>query len=399
MGKKEGNRPVKLSTWRLTSRDKARLEAAAALYGGTVQPWAEREGEHELVVATDELSIFLLPGQTLSQWHELWSGGGCQRRCDGEREVLSDGACLCDVEGGERKCKPTTRLSVMLPDVPGLGCWRLESHGYYAAVELAATSHMLEQATARGQLLPARLRIDQRRQVKDGKTTKYAVPVIDIDITMREALPLVGAGDRPAELPYTPIRKEIGTGVTVEQGLAGASASAEPRATNGRSAAPIPAGEDVEFGEGAVPVPDEQPPPAAAGAPMISKPQAKKLNVLVGTLRDAGHLTAEQIWASVGREPEPGDDGVLHWSPLRDGLTKQEASDLIERLERYEANLTAPAAGPSSEELVARLLEYADGAGTRETVEPAIEAKRGSVTPAQFHSWLVKQAARVPVAA
>ena len=126
MGRKEGNRPVKLSTWRLTSRDQARLEAAAALYGGTVQPWAEREGEHELIVATDELPILLLPGQTLSQWHELWSGGGCQRRCDGEREVLSDGSCLCDAEEGDRKCKPTTRLSVMLPDVPGLGCWRLD---------------------------------------------------------------------------------------------------------------------------------------------------------------------------------------------------------------------------------------------------------------------------------
>lgn len=84
-----GRRPAKLEHWRITSRDQARLLAAAELYGGTVQPWAERDGEFELFTKTSELPIMLIPGQTLSAWYELWSGGGCQRRCDGEREILS----------------------------------------------------------------------------------------------------------------------------------------------------------------------------------------------------------------------------------------------------------------------------------------------------------------------
>jgi hypothetical protein len=33
------------------------------------------------------------------------------------------------------------------------------------------------------------------------------------------------------------------------------------------------------------------------------------------------------------------EDGELHWSPLRDSLTRQEASDLIERLDKFEQNL------------------------------------------------------------
>lgn len=337
MGKKgDKGQPQKLDTWRLTSRDQERLEAVAAQHGGTVQPWAERDGEFEIITTTAELPIMLLPGQTLSQWHELWSGGGCQRRCDGEREVLSDGACLCDQEDGDRKCKPTTRLSVMLPDIPGLGCWRLESHGYYAAVELAATSHMLEQATARGQLLPARLRIDQRRQVKDGKTTRYAVPVIDIDITIREALPLVS--QQPAlGTGHTPVAR-LSAGVTVEEGLEAAARSGSPRTTNGRSAAPIPSvdSDEIAFGSDPVPVPPDDP-PAASNAADATAAQKKKLNVLVGQLRDGTNLTTEHLYRALSRPLTVSDDGELHWSPLRESLSKVEASELIDRLEKFEA--------------------------------------------------------------
>lgn len=367
MGKKQGNRPVKLDTWRITSRDQERLSAVADLYGGKVEAWADREGEFEVVTTVDSLPILLIPGQALSQWYETWSAGGCQRRCDGTTEVLSDGPCLCGQEDGDRTCKPTTRLSVMLPDVPGLGCYRLESHGYYAAVELSATAGMLEEATARGQLLPARLRIDQRRQVKAGQTTRYAVPVVDIDITMREALPLAnGRPDDVEQLAYTPARRSR-QAITVGDGLKAAGEDA--KVTSGRAAAPIREAGDLEFGE-PVPVEDSAPGsvraesgapgaepselpaslPPAAGADKPSAAQVKKLNVLVGKLRDERErISTGQLWSSVAksRNIEVADmvdvlqgrdgEGVLHWSPLRDSLTKVEASALIEKLTAVEA--------------------------------------------------------------
>ncbi len=253
----KGRRPAKLDKWRLTSRDQSRLEAAAQLYGGTVQPWAEREGEYELFTETAELPIMIIPGQTLSQFYELWSGGGCSRRCDGERELITDAPCVCDTEKGERQCKPTTRLSVMLPDVPGLGCWRVESHGYYAAVELAGTAGMLEQATARGQLFPARLRIDQRSKIDAGKTTRWAVPVIDLDITVRQALGFgeESTGAQAGRLGYQPIINS--TGVTVEQGLAAVNQEREPRVSNGRQQAEIGPAPEIEFPDTPIPVQEE----------------------------------------------------------------------------------------------------------------------------------------------
>jgi len=340
MGKKgDKGQPQKLATWRLTTRDKPRLDAAAELYGGTVVPWAERDGEYELICETDELAILVLPGQALSQWYELWSGGGCQRRCDSEREIITDSACICDSEDGERKCKPTTRLSVMLPDIPGLGTWRLETHGYYAAIELSATASMLEQATARGQLIPARLCIDQRSQVKDGQTKRFAVPVIDLDITARQALG-AGFGDAAQRLEEykptpTPIRQQLTPGgVTLEEGLK-AAASLEPRPRGARAAAPIPiVDDDTSFGP-PVPVSSED------GAVVvddgtITDAQKKKLNVLVGKLRDANKITTDEVYQAAGRSYEIHEVPDLHWSTLRETLTKDEASDLITKLEMFE---------------------------------------------------------------
>jgi hypothetical protein len=80
------------------------------------------------------------------------------------------------------------------------------------------------------------------------------------------------------------------------------------------------------------PAPGEQPSPADTA----SAAQLKKLNVLVGTLREAGHITTEQVYKAMSRDPVPSEDGELHWSPLRDSLSKDEASALIERLTALE---------------------------------------------------------------
>lgn len=197
--------PKRLETWRLTSRDRARLDAAAAEYGGTVQPWGE---EWELVTAADTLAIMLIPGQALSQWWELWgqrragsSPVECLRRCDGRTEVLGDQPCLCPPDYDERRelaaegkaCKPTSRLSVLLPAVPGIGHWRLDTRGYYAAVELGGSAELLERATASGVVLPAKLRLEYRKVARGGETRKFPVPVIDVEASVGEVLEL-GSG-------------------------------------------------------------------------------------------------------------------------------------------------------------------------------------------------------------
>lgn len=209
-----GSRPAKLDTFRFTSADKRRIEQLAELYGGKVEPWQAPAGPQWQVVSTrNEIDVIVPPTDLgFSQHYELWSAGGCKRRCDGVAESITEGPCLCNPE--DRECDIHTRLSVMLRDIPGLGVWRLDTQGWYAAHELIGAVEVITMAAGRGALLPARLRLDQRtvkRPDKNGKvvTLRYAVPVIDIEITPAQ---LLGGGQgQPLQIaassvpPLTPV--------------------------------------------------------------------------------------------------------------------------------------------------------------------------------------------------
>jgi len=106
--------------------------------------------------------------------------GGCQRRCDGQREILTESPCICGPDPAARLCKPTTRLSVVLADVEGVGVWRLESHGFYAAVELPAVAELLAQT--RG-YIRASLGLEERTAKRSGETRRWMVPILEVDIT------------------------------------------------------------------------------------------------------------------------------------------------------------------------------------------------------------------------
>ena len=132
---------------------------------------------------------------------DVGNKGGCGiRRCDSQREQISEGVCLCphaedpgnagDVENAARKradlakanppraCKLVTRINVMIPDLPGLGVFRFDTGSYYAAVEIGDSAALMQMARAKGVFLPAILRIDQRQRVSGGQTKSYPVVVL-----------------------------------------------------------------------------------------------------------------------------------------------------------------------------------------------------------------------------
>lgn len=190
----KGSRPAKLDTFRLTSPDRTRIDHAAQLYGGVPAQWEAPSGpQWEVITQTDALPVVVPPSDmAFTQAYELWSGGGCKRRCDTVTEHLSDGPCLCDPEA--RDCKIHSRLSVMLRDLPGLGVWRIDSTGFYAAGEILGAMDIVKMAAGRGQMLPATLRLEQR-QIKraDETVKKFAVPVLDLMVSPAQ---LLGQGDR-----------------------------------------------------------------------------------------------------------------------------------------------------------------------------------------------------------
>lgn len=179
----------KLTTFRFTSSRKALIDRIAELYGGQVQEWQPPKGAAQWQVITEASEIpVIVPPQdpSESQWFEMWSAGGCQRRCDGVQEKISKSACLCDPDPELRDCKMHTRLRVMLEDVPGVGAWRVDTGSFYAAGELPGVAELL--AMAQG-AIPGKLFLDQRTVVRDGKTKNFVVPVLDAtELTPKELM-------------------------------------------------------------------------------------------------------------------------------------------------------------------------------------------------------------------
>lgn len=211
-------RPVKLGTLRFTSRDEHAIRTVAELYGGEVKQWADAptDDQWEVITTVREIGVIVPPGpQSVSQWMEMWSGGGCARRCDGETEQLTGRPCMCPSDPVARSelaqqgkaCKPTTRISLVLPDVPGLGVWRLESHGWNTAHEAGGTAEFLAAVRETGAWVPAVLRLEKRKTVSGGKTKEFAVPVLTLRQTVRQMLEGPRAGH--IELPAPPPRAAI----------------------------------------------------------------------------------------------------------------------------------------------------------------------------------------------
>ncbi|GGP55567.1 recombination directionality factor [Streptomyces abikoensis] len=211
-GYTDGKRPVRSRTWVVSSHAEHYVQAAADAWGGTVEEWqplGNGAPQYRVITEAESIDALLPSGDPLSQYNELWSGGGCQRRCDGQTEQLTRQPCLCARQFGEewylqpkgRVCSATSRLAVVLPDMPDVGTWRCETHSFYAANEWSGTVDMVLSGTGGKGMVPVALRIEPRQRVANGQTKKFPVVVVEIrGITPRQAL----TGPLPTALALDP---------------------------------------------------------------------------------------------------------------------------------------------------------------------------------------------------
>lgn len=325
-------RPAKLTTFRLTSADKVRIDQAATLYGGQTQQWQAPAGpQWEVITQTDALDVIVPPSDmAFSQHYELWSAGGCQRRCDGRSEAISQGPCLCDPDA--RDCDIHTRLSALLRDLPGLGVWRIDTSGYYAAVELQGAVEVIQMAAGRGQMLPARLRLEQRqvKRIIDGKpqTRNFPVPVLDIEVSpgqlmlgTRTPLELDAAPpaaiDGAARLTPVPAALPSGPARSIAEQVAQVDEEPSTRRKNGAQPIPETGLQPRTAAEAAADV------PAVEG---VTQAQIRKMNVLFNGRGLGGDANRDLRLAY-------SEDIVGHPIESSKKLTKAEMSKVIDALE------------------------------------------------------------------
>jgi Recombination directionality factor-like len=228
--------PVKSATWILTSRHRHYLEAAVELgWGRDIENWTpqgQRTSQWRLTTDMPSIDALLPPGDPISQHYEMWSGGGCTRRCNGEREQTTNQACVCREEYGDEfyrrsareVCKTYTRLGVILPQLPDVGQWQIVTKGYHSAVELPAQVDLIRYATGGTLAVPIALGIEQRSELDEGKRRDYQVVILQVRGAVMGPM-LTAAAERAAiEAGGQPARQAI------EQA---------PRSQNGHAPGPV----------------------------------------------------------------------------------------------------------------------------------------------------------------
>lgn len=210
-----GERPDKLATFRFTSEDKASIDQVAGLYGGEVTPWKDHSGQWEVFTPAKMIKVALPPdplGNT--PIYELWSGGGCVRRCTGVKAMVRVGSpdggdlveqdCVCFARD-QLECQRKTRLSVILPEVRFLGVWRLDTNSEHASVELPGMVSLFQHLSSTKGLQHAELRLQERMAtVWSPKRAKWVqsqvfIPVLGFDESVNDM-----AGPPIAALPPGP---------------------------------------------------------------------------------------------------------------------------------------------------------------------------------------------------
>lgn len=222
LGVKTGKAMKSIETFRFTSPYKDLIVALAEQFGGTPKPWsdprASNPNQFEVITTSNEMDV-ILPRGSLSVWYEMWSGGGVQRRCDGEEcqvpTTTRDGwemtttPCLCAAKG-VMECRPYTRLNVIIPSVDFRGAWRLETKGWNAAAEMPGMAELIEQMTAQSNIVRARLTVEKRVQQTVAGKRNFVVPVLSIAATADQMLSggaaaqALHTGPRPPELARVP---------------------------------------------------------------------------------------------------------------------------------------------------------------------------------------------------
>jgi hypothetical protein len=180
-------RPMAIDRWRMTSPERAQIEAIAALYGGTPEPWNEPratvQDQWQVTTDTNRLPVWMPPG-SLNVSYEAWNAGGCERRCDGEtcwlttRTHREQVPCVCATEQGNPVCKPHSRLSVMIPEIPFSGVWRLDTGSENFLYEAPGVIRMIEQMQAADRIVKVELLLTKRTTRRGGQTSHFVVPQI-----------------------------------------------------------------------------------------------------------------------------------------------------------------------------------------------------------------------------
>jgi len=86
---------------------------------------------------------------------------------------------------GER-CRRVMNLQFLLPDVPGLGVWQLDTSSYWSMVNINSGLKIVRQACGRVSMIPLRLKLVAREVRPNGSRKAAYVLTLDTPLTLAQ---------------------------------------------------------------------------------------------------------------------------------------------------------------------------------------------------------------------
>jgi hypothetical protein len=101
----------------------------------------------------------------------------------------------------QKKCKEVMNLQFLLPSVPGLGVWQLDTSSYHSIVAVNSAVELIRNICGRISMIPLRLTIEPKEVSPDGKKKTVNILQIRTDITLAEIQKLGALSPSKVMLP------------------------------------------------------------------------------------------------------------------------------------------------------------------------------------------------------
>lgn len=158
----------------------------------------------------------------------------------------------------DRQCKPTLNLQFIMPDVPGLGVWQIDSH-FMSIRNINSDALLLRKVYGRISFIPLYLTLEPEETVTEGKKKTVRTLHLRIRGTMREALLEASKAVTQLLLPPPDEKEEPIDDDIIEGELATEPDPQEKPAVPGPTKVTASAADSSSTGAGGTP-----PPPTAA---------------------------------------------------------------------------------------------------------------------------------------
>jgi len=161
--------------------------------------YGEKPRVLDIMFPVDDSSVFF------PQWYKRY-GQSTGLICKGDGEVAS----FVDTETGEmvemdcvpdecewyakKHCRRLANLQFLLPKVPGLGVWQIDTTSFYSIININSALEMIRAVAGRVHMLPLQLVLKPQEVIPDGR--KKTVYVMDLlaPVTLSK---LIAAGQTP----------------------------------------------------------------------------------------------------------------------------------------------------------------------------------------------------------